>query len=43
LFNAQHEYGVAVLFVIALGFFTLSLINLAREVRIALDELDHYK
>jgi hypothetical protein len=43
LFNAQHEYGVAVLFVVALGFFTLSLINLAREIRIALDELDHYK
>src|SRR5262245_41503349 len=29
MFNAQHEYGVAILFVISLGFFTMSLINLA--------------
>jgi hypothetical protein len=38
----QHEYAVAVLFVVALGFFTVSLIYLAREARIALNELDHY-
>src|SRR5262245_60384123 len=27
-FQLQHEYGVAVLFIIALGFFTLSLVDL---------------
>jgi hypothetical protein len=36
-----------VLFVVALGFFIASLVNLAREVareaRIALHEFDHYK
>jgi O-antigen/teichoic acid export membrane protein len=42
-YNLQHEYGVALLFVISLGFFTISLVNLAREVRIALHEYDHYK
>jgi len=31
------------LFVISLGFFTISLVDLAREVRIALHEYDHYK
>jgi hypothetical protein len=42
-FNLQHEYGVAVLFVVALAFFTMALIALAREGRIALSEMDHYK
>ena len=42
-FNFQHEYGVAVLFVVALGFFTMALMDLAREARIALHEIDHYK
>ena len=42
-FNIAHEYGVAVLFVLALAFFTASLINLARETRIALHDLDHYR
>src|SRR5262249_27658860 len=41
-FHLQHEYGVAILFVIALGAFTMSLIDFAREVRIALSEYDHY-
>ena len=41
-YNMRHEYGVAVLFVVALGFFTVSLVYLAREARIALNELDHY-
>jgi anti-sigma factor RsiW len=41
-FEIQHERGVAVLFVISLGAFTISLIDLAREVRIALSEFDHY-
>jgi hypothetical protein len=43
MLNAQHEYGVAIFFVVALGFFTASLINLALEVRIALNQLDHRK
>jgi VIT1/CCC1 family predicted Fe2+/Mn2+ transporter len=41
-YNMRHEYAVAVLFVVALGFFTVSLVYLAREARIALNELDHY-
>jgi ABC-type spermidine/putrescine transport system permease subunit I len=40
--NVRHEYGVALLFVFALGFFTASLVNLARETRIALHEYDHF-
>ena len=41
-FNFQHEYGVAVLFVVALAFFTMALIHLAREGLIALHDIDHY-
>jgi cytochrome bd-type quinol oxidase subunit 2 len=41
-YDLRHEYGVALLFVVALCFFTISLINLAREARIALHEFDHY-
>src|SRR5215471_12817064 len=41
-YNMRHEYGVAVLFVVALGFFTVSLVYLVREARIALNDLDHY-
>jgi len=40
--NVRHEYGVALLFVLALGFFTASLVNLARETLIALHEYDHF-
>ena len=43
MFNLQHEYGVAVLFMLALGFFTASLFCLALEVRIALNDLDHFR
>ena len=43
LLRFQHEYGVAMLFIVALGFFTASLIELVREVRIALHELDSFK
>ncbi|MBR0797113.1 DUF2721 domain-containing protein [Bradyrhizobium jicamae] len=39
-YQMRHEYGVAVLFVVALGFFTASLTNLVREVRISLHEYD---
>jgi hypothetical protein len=42
LLHIQHELGVALLFIIALGAFTVSLVEFAREVRIALNELDHY-
>jgi hypothetical protein len=41
-FEVQHERGVAVLFIISLGAFTVSLIDFAREVRIAVSELDHH-
>jgi hypothetical protein len=37
----QHERGVAILFMVALGAFTASLVDFAREVRIALSEFDH--
>jgi Protein of unknown function (DUF2721) len=38
----RHEPGVAGMFVLALGLFGASLLTLAREVRIALTEFDHY-
>jgi Protein of unknown function (DUF2721) len=38
----QHERGVAILFLVALGAFTVSLVDFAREVRIALSEFDHH-
>jgi hypothetical protein len=42
-YNLQHEYGVTVLFIVALALFTLSLVNLAREARIGLHEFDHFR
>jgi hypothetical protein len=42
-FRLKHEYGVAVLFILALVFFTASLTNLVRETRIALHEYDLYR
>jgi hypothetical protein len=41
-FDIQHERGIAVLFVITLGFFAAALVNFARETRIALQELDYH-
>lgn len=41
-FTVEHERGVALLFVMALGAFIVSLVEFAREVRIALSEYDHY-
>jgi hypothetical protein len=41
-FGIEHERGIAVLFIINLGFFAAALINLAREARIALHEFDYY-
>lgn len=40
LFNVAHEYGVAILFMAALLTFCASLIDLARETRIALHDND---
>ena len=40
--NMAHEYGVAVFFIAALGFFTAALVNLAREIMVALNEYDHF-
>jgi Protein of unknown function (DUF2721) len=37
----QHEYGIALLFVVALAFFAAALVELARETRIALHEVDN--
>ena len=39
----EHQYGVAILFIVALGFFTASLVELAREIGISLNELDYYR
>ena len=41
-FQIQHERGVAALFIVSLGAFVVSLIDFAREVRIALSEFDHH-
>ena len=38
----QHERGVALLFIVSLAAFAVSLIDFAREVRIALSDFDHY-
>jgi hypothetical protein len=40
-FEIQHERGVAV-FIVSLGAFTVSLVDFAREVRIALSDFDRY-
>jgi hypothetical protein len=40
--HIQHERGVALLFLVSLGAFTVALVDFAREVRIALSEFDHY-
>jgi uncharacterized membrane protein YbhN (UPF0104 family) len=42
LLHVQHEVGVAVIFILSLVAFTISLVEFAREVRIALNEFDHY-
>jgi len=36
----QHEYGVGAFFIVALIFFTAALVDLAREARISLHEID---
>ncbi|CCE11682.1 conserved membrane hypothetical protein [Bradyrhizobium sp. STM 3843] len=39
-YQVRHEYGVALLFVVALSFFTAALINLVRETSISVHEYD---
>jgi Protein of unknown function (DUF2721) len=41
MLHFTHEYGVAILFILALSFFLLSLLDLARETRIGLHEFDY--
>jgi cytochrome c biogenesis protein CcdA len=41
-FEIEHERGIAVFFIVTLGFFAAALVNLARETRIALHEFDYY-
>jgi Protein of unknown function (DUF2721) len=40
--QVQHERGVAVLFIVSVVAFPLSLVDFAREVRMALSEFDHH-
>ena len=40
MFNVAHEYGVALLFIAALLTFCVSLLDLAREARLALHDND---
>ena len=42
MLRMAHEYGVAILFIVALVFFIMSQVNLARETRIALHDFDHH-
>lgn len=42
MLHLAHEYGVGLLFTAALIFFVMSLVNLARETRIALSDFDHH-
>ena len=43
MLHIAHEYGVAILFIVAIGFFCVSLVNLARETLIALHEFDYHQ
>jgi hypothetical protein len=41
-YSLPHEYGVALLFIVALAFFAMALVNLALDTRIGLHEFDLY-
>src|SRR5215470_8474385 len=41
-FQIQHERGVAILFIVSVTAIIVSLVDFAREVRIALSEFDHH-
>jgi hypothetical protein len=43
LLHVAHEFGVALLFIVALGFFIAALVNLARETRIGLHDFDFHQ
>jgi hypothetical protein len=40
--QVPHEHGVAIIFIISLGLFIVSLVYLALETRIAIHESDHH-
>jgi uncharacterized membrane protein len=42
MLRLAHEYGVALLFMVALSFFLLALVDLARETRMGLHDFDHH-
>jgi hypothetical protein len=42
MLHLAHEYGVALFFIIALSFFLLALVDLARETRMGLSDFDHH-
>ena len=42
LFGVRHEPGAAAMFILALALMCASLLTLAREVRMALTEYDHF-
>ena len=42
LFGFRHEPGAAAMFILALALMCASLLTLAREVRMALTEYDHF-
>jgi hypothetical protein len=42
-FGFQHEYGVGLLFIVAVCLMGASLARFAQEVRIALHEFEHYR
>jgi hypothetical protein len=41
-FQIQHERGVAILFIVSVAAFIVSLADFAREVRVALSEFDQH-
>jgi hypothetical protein len=41
-FNIEYVYGVGILFILSVGFFTTALVNLAREIRMSLKDSDYF-
>ncbi len=42
-FRLRHEYGTGFLFAVAVGLLGFSLFRFAQEVRMGLDEVDHFR
>jgi hypothetical protein len=42
-FKLRHEYGVGLLFAVAIGLLGGSLFRFAQEVRMGLSEADHFR